>query len=48
MEAAGISHLNSRQLVPSRWQTTAFLLNIRVEARFFGRDILLGGGCCMT
>ena len=34
--------LKSRQLVPSLWQMTAFLLNIRVDALFFGRDILLG------
>ena len=50
LEVPGVPHLNSRQLVPSRWQTTAFLLNIRVEARFFGRDILLwwrGGMSCL-
>ena len=34
-------NLNKRQLVPSRWQTTAFLLNMRVEARFLGRASLL-------
>ena len=27
--------------MPSLWQMTAFLLNIKVEALFFGRDILL-------
>ena len=34
-------HLNSKQLVPSLWQTTAFLLNIKVEALFLGRASLL-------
>ena len=37
----GFQNLNKRQLVPSRWQTTAFLLNMRVEARFLGRASLL-------
>ena len=36
-----MSDLNSKQLVPSRWQTTAFLLNISVDARFLGRASLL-------
>ena len=34
-------HLNRRQLVPSLWQTTAFLLNIKVDARFLGLANLL-------
>ena len=28
--------------MPSLWQITAFLLNIKVDALFLGRDILLG------
>jgi hypothetical protein len=35
-------YLKRRQVAPSLWQMTAFLLNISVWDRFLGRDSLLG------
>ena len=43
---ASHDHLKRRQFIPSLWQTTALRLNIKVDALFFGRDILLKCDYC--